>query len=436
MKKLILAFLSVLTIFSSFVIAEMDVNNLLNSDKKYNLTFKQTQLSDAIKILVKETGLNVVAPENMTGNVNIALKEVTIKNALDAILLSYGYNYKIEGNIVRIYKEEAAQKKLSMEMIPLKYASAAEVKASLDKIFPPGSIQINAPTNSLLIREEPKVIEEIKKVIAMLDVKTRQILIETRIVNANESFSRDIGIEWGGVLQNGSGGNKVFGMSAGGTFGDTNTAGNNFMVNLPTQTQPFGNFGVVLGSLNNNLRLDLALQMAEEKGKAKVVSAPRILTLDNKRATIRSGATLRIRSVPVGSSLTTSGNVSITEVTTGVELGVTPQISGEDQVLLTVDVTQSEPNYARTVENIPEIRDQRASTSILLKDGETVVIGGLYKVTEGETQRSIPFLSDIPLIGWLFKSKSKEKRNEELIIFLTPKIVKNNVELNNVKLEK
>jgi len=131
MKKLILAFLSVLTIFSSFVIAEMDVNNLLNSDKKYNLTFKQTQLSDAIKILVKETGLNVVAPENMTGNVNIALKEVTIKNALDAILLSYGYNYKIEGNIVRIYKEEAAQKKLSMEMIPLKYASAAEVKASL-----------------------------------------------------------------------------------------------------------------------------------------------------------------------------------------------------------------------------------------------------------------------------------------------------------------
>lgn len=429
MKKLILAFLALFTLYLNFAQAELDVLTTLNSDKKYNLTFKQTSLSDAIKILIKETGLNVVAPENMSGNVNIALKEVTIKNALDSILLSYGYNYKIEGNIVRIYKEEAQQKTLSMEMIPLKYASATEVKASLDKIFPPGIIQINAPTNSLLIREEPKVIDEIKKVIAMLDVQTRQILIETRIVNANETFSRDIGIQWGGVLQNSSGGNKVFGVSAGGTFGDTKTPGNNFMVNLPSQTQPFGNFGIVLGSLNNNLRLDLALQMAEEKGKAKVVSAPRILTLDNKRASIRSGATLRIRSVPVGSSVTTSSNVAITEVTTGVELGVTPQISGEDQVLLTVDVTQSEPNYARTVENIPEIRDQKASTTILLKDGETVVIGGLYKVTEGESSRSIPYLSEIPLIGWLFKSKSKEKRNEELVIFLTPRIVKNTAEV-------
>ncbi len=436
MKKLILAFLSILTIFSNLAIAQTDINTLLNSDRKYNLTFKETQLSDAIKILIKETGLNVVAPETMPGYVNIALKDVTIKNALDAILLSYGYNYKLEGNIVRIYKEESAQKKLSMEMIPLKYASATEVKTSLDKIFPPGSIQINAPTNSLLVREEPKVIEEMKKVIQMLDVKTRQILIETRIVNANESFSRDMGINWGGALQNRSGENKVFGMSVGGTFGDTATPGNNFVINLPAQSQPFGNIGIVLGSLNNNLRLDLALQLAEEKGKAKVVSAPRILTLDNKRATIRSGATLRIRSVPVGSFVTTSSNVSITEVSTGVELGVTPQISGEDHVLLTVDVSQSEPNYARTVENIPEIRDQRASTSILLKDGETVVIGGLYKVTEGETQRSIPFLSDIPLIGWLFKSKSKEKRNEELMIFLTPKIVKNAVELDNVKVEK
>lgn len=430
MKKLSLAFFSIFLIIVDLAVAEQNVYEILNSEKKYTLTFRQTQLSDAIKILVRESGLNVVVPENMVGNLNLVLKDVTIKNALDTILLSYGYSYKVEGNIVRIFKEEVAQKKLTMEMIPLKYATATEVKASLDKIFPPGSIQVNAPTNSLLIREEPKVIEEIKKVIAMLDVKTRQILIETRIVNANESFSNDLGIQWGGALQNNSGNSKIFGTSIGGTFGDTTTPGKNFVVNLPSQTQPFGNLGVVIGSLNNNLRLDLALQMAEEKGKAKVVSAPRILTLDNKRATIRSGATLRIRSVPIGSSVTTSSNLTITEVTTGVELGVTPQISGEDQVLLTVDITQSEPNYARTVENIPEIRDQKASTSILLKNGETIVIGGLYKVTEGETQRSIPFLSDIPLIGALFKSKSKEKRNEELIIFLTPKIVKDNEQVS------
>lgn len=427
MKRYFLAFLIIFLFINSFAQAEESVNAILNSDKKYNLTFKQTALPDAIKMLIKETGLNVVMPENMRGNINLALKDVTIKNALDTILLSYGYTYKIEGNIVRILEAQPQEKPLVMEMISLKYAKAEHIKASLDKIFSPNSIQINAPTNSLLIRDEPKVVDDIKKVISMLDVKTKQILIETKIVNANESFSRDIGIQWGGFFSNSSQKNKAFGVSAGADYG-VSKEGQNFVVNLPTQAQPFGNLGIVLGSLNNNLRLDLALQMAEEKGKAKVVSAPKILTLDNTRASIRSGATLRIRSVPVGSSVTTSSNVTISEVTTGVELGVTPQISGEEHVLLTVDVSQSEPNYARTVENIPEIRDQKASTAILLKDGETVVIGGLYKITEGESARSIPFLSDIPLIGWLFKSKTKEKRTEELIIFLTPKIMKDNVD--------
>lgn len=427
MKRYFLAFLIVFVLINNFAKAEENVNAILNSDKKYNLTFKQTALSDAIKILIKETGLNVVMPEEMKGNVNLALKDVTIKNALDTILLSYGYTYKIEGNIVRILDSKTQEKPLVMEMISLKYAKAEDIKTSLDKIFSPKSIQINAATNSLLIRDEPKVVDDIKKVISMLDVKTKQILIETKIVNANESFSRDMGIQWGGFFSNSSQSNKAFGVTGGGTFG-TSQEGQNFVVNIPTQTQPFGNLGIVLGSLNNNLRLDLALQMAEEKGKAKVVSAPKILTLDNRRATIRSGATLRIRSVPVGSTVTTSSNVTISEVTTGVELGVTPQISGEDHVLLTVDVSQSEPNYGRTVENIPEIRDQKASTSILLKNGETVVIGGLYKITEGESARSIPFLSDIPFIGWLFKSKTKEKRTEELIIFLTPKIIKDNIE--------
>lgn len=261
--------------------------------------------------------------------------------------------------------------------------------------------------------------------IETLDIKTRQVLIETRIVNATESFSRDLGIQWGGFYTSKDGNFNIFGTSGGGTYG-ANTAGQNFAVNLPLQTQPFGNLGITIGSLGANKRLDLALQMAEEKGKAKIVSTPKILTLDNKKANIRSGATLRIRSIPMGSTVTTS-NASITEITTGVELGVTPQISGDSDIMLTLDVTQSEPNYARTVENIPEIRDQKASTTILLKDGETVVLGGLYKTVEGETERKIPFLGDIPLIGWFFKSKTKEKRNEELIIFITPKIVKEEI---------
>lgn len=428
MKNLLIGFIAVILFSGSAYSQSSDTGSVLNNaEKKFTLTFKSTPLADAVKVLSKESGLNIVLPEAMQGTVNISLKDVTLKNALEVLLLSYGYNYKIDGNIVRTFKEEST-KKVVMEVVPLKFAAATSIGPTLEKMFSSSSIQINIPTNSLLIKDEEKAIEEIKKVIGILDVKTRQVLIEARIVNANESFSRDIGIQWGGFFSNSAQTNKVFGAS-GGTFG-TSAEGQNFAVNLPTQTQPFGSLGIVLGSLNSNLRLDLALQMAEEKGKAKVVSAPRILTLDNKKANIRSGATLRIRSVPMGSTVTTS-TATISEITTGIELGVTPQIAGEDSILLTVDVTQSEPNYARTVENIPEVRDQKATTSVILKDGETVVIGGLYKESKGETYRSIPFLSDIPLLGWLFKSKSNEKRNEELIIFLTPKIVKDTAALKN-----
>ncbi|MCX7990694.1 MAG: type IV pilus secretin PilQ [Proteobacteria bacterium] len=398
---------------------------LNDSEKKYNLIFKTQPLSDVLKVLTQESGLNIVLPDGMTETVNLNLRDVTLKNALEVLLLSRGYNYKIDGNIVRVFKESAEKKPLLIEVIPLKFANAQTVGSMLSNMFTINNIQINVPTNSLIIKADSEVISQIKKMIENLDVKTRQVLIETRIVNATESFSRDLGIQWGGFYTSKDGNFNIFGTSQGGTYG-TSVTGQNFAVNLPLQTQPFGNLGITIGSLGSNRRLDLALQMAEEKGKAKIVSTPKILTLDNKRANIRSGATLRIRSIPLGSTVTTT-SASITEITTGVELGVTPQISGDSDIMLTLDVTQSEPNYARTVENIPEIRDQKATTTILLKDGETVVLGGLYKTVEGETERKIPFLADIPLIGWLFKSKTKEKRNEELIIFITPKIVKEEI---------
>ncbi len=422
MKKIVLLFIYFI-ILISYSEASNTEKILNDSEKKYNLIFKTQPLADVIKVLTQESGLNIVVPEGMTETVSLNLREVTLKNALEVLLLSRGYDYKIEGNIVRVFKESIEKKPLVIEVIPLKFANAQTVGSMLSNMFTVSNIQINGATNSLIIKAENDVINQIKKMIETIDVKTRQVLIETRIVNANESFSRDLGIQWGGFYTSNDGNFNIFGISPGGTYG-TSAAGQNFAVNVPPQSQPFGSLGITIGNLLSNRRLDLALQMAEEKGTAKIVSTPKILTLDNKRATIRSGATLRIRSIPIGSSVTTNTTPTVTEVNTGVELGVTPQISGDDNILLTLDVTQSEPNYSRTVENIPEIRDQRANTTILLKNGETVVLGGLYKTIEGESERRIPFLSDIPLIGWLFKSKTKEKRTEELIIFITPKIVK------------
>jgi len=405
-----------------------DVKTVLNdSEKKYTLNFKTQPISDVIRALSKQAGLNVILPDNMPENISVSLNNVTLKNAIDSILLSRGYNYKLEGNILRIYKEEV-KPKIIMEVINLQYANANNIASSLTKMFSTASIQADAPTNSLIVKDEESVVAEIKKIIQKLDVRAKQVMIEAKIVNATENFSRDLGIQWGGFFSNSSQSNKVFGINQLGTttttnFGDS-SPGSNFIVNAPLQTTPIGNLGIIIGSLHKNLRLDLALQLAEQKGHAKVISSPKILTLDNKRATIRSGATLRIRSIPIGTSVSTGVTATVETINTGIELGVTPQITGDDNITLTVDVGQSEPNFDRKVENIPEIQDQRASTSILLKDGETVVIGGLYKVSEGESVTGIPFLSDIPFIGWLFKSKSKEKRNEELMIFLTPRIIK------------
>lgn len=428
MKRYIILLLFIL-LNVNLAIANNDTNAILNDiEKKYTLNFKTQPIADVLRALARQANLNIILPDNMPENISVSLNNVTLKSAIESILLSRGYNYKVENNILRVYREES-KIKTKMEVINLQYANANTIASTLSKMFSTASIQADTATNSLIIKDEEDTVSEIKKIIQKLDVRTKQVLIEAKIVNATESFSRDLGIQWGGFFSNSSQSNKMFGISPSTTgtttttFGTSNP-GDNFVINAPIQTTPVGNLGIIIGSLHKNLRLDLALQLAEQKGQAKIVSSPKILTLDNKRATIRSGSTLRIRSIPLGTSVSAGVTATVETINTGVELGVTPQITGDDNITLTVDVGQSEPNFDRKVENIPEVQDQRATTSILLKDGETVVIGGLYRIIEGESITGIPFLSDIPLIGWLFKSKSKEKRNEELMIFLTPRIIK------------
>lgn len=428
MKRYIILLLFIL-LNVNLAIANNDTNAILNDiEKKYTLNFKTQPIADVLRALARQANLNIILPDNMPENISVSLNNVTLKSAIESILLSRGYNYKVENNILRVYREES-KVKTKMEVINLQYANANTIASTLSKMFSTASIQADTATNSLIIKDEEDTVSEIKKIIEKLDVRTKQVLIEAKIVNATESFSRDLGIQWGGFFSNSSQSNKMFGISPSTTgtttttFGTSNP-GDNFVINAPIQTTPVGNLGIIIGSLHKNLRLDLALQLAEQKGQAKIVSSPKILTLDNKRATIRSGSTLRIRSIPLGTSVSAGVTATVETINTGVELGVTPQITGDDNITLTVDVGQSEPNFDRKVENIPEVQDQRATTSILLKDGETVVIGGLYRIIEGESITGIPFLSDIPLIGWLFKSKSKEKRNEELMIFLTPRIIK------------
>ncbi len=198
-------------------------------------------------------------------------------------------------------------------------------------------------------------------------------------------------------------------------------------MNLPAASATSG-LGIILGNLSNKLLLDIELTAAESKGELKIISRPRISTINNKPATIHSGLTFRVKLsqaiVTGGATTTTSSLGGLEEVKTGIDLTVTPQISGDGYILLNITTNKSDPDYTHTVDGIPGVSEKSASTNVLIKDGDTVVIGGLYKSSTSDQDNSVPFLSTIPLIGSLFDSTAKNVDKEELLVFITPQIIR------------
>jgi len=397
-----------------------------------SLELKDGDILDVLRSFAKISGLNVVVQPGVRGTVTVQLENVPWDQALDQILKINGLGYELEGNIMRIapvkvLREEAAeQARLAIEQqkaIPLRtvlkrlsYASVTEVSRILrggsGLMSQRGTIQTDNRTNTLIIKELPSFMDTVLAVIESLDIPEPQVMIEARIIETTKNFGRSLGIAWGfdGVAD------AAHGNTTGLVF-PNNVAGEGG-VNLQTGGRN-GFLDLSLGNVLNTFRLNASLNAAENEGLINVLSAPRIATLNNETAEIQSGLQIPIQTVA-------NNTVSVQFVNATLRLEVTPHVTAEGTVMLDIRVQKREPQLAFAVvgaQNAP-IATKEARTRVIVRDGGTTVIGGIYQVTTDQGQDRVPALADIPILGHLFKNKRRSDKNEELLIFITPRVVR------------
>ena len=410
-----------------------------------DLDFKDADIHDLLRTLATVGRVNIVVPDEIRATVTVQLKRVPWDQALEVILESKGLWYRKEGNLYRIAdrklldaedEAEAARIKSLIELehpepkvYTLNYASATDLATKLAPLLSPkGKIEVDERTNSLIVNDVARSRQDVINLAQSLDTQTPQISIEARIVEASSNFTREIGIQWGGrALSGAAGGNAtglIFPSSIGVQGGADSTQipstgvaePSDFAVNLPT-TLAGGAIGLSLGSVGGNFNINLRLTAMEQQGTVRIISAPKVTVLNNVAAHMGQG----IR-VPVQ---TTSAQGTQTQyIEASLNLDVTPYVSQRDcAIVMDVRVAKDEFNFTRVgARGDPTIETRTANTRILVADGETSVMGGIYTRNTGVSYRKIPLLGDLPVFGWLFKNRQETDSRGELLIFITPKI--------------
>jgi type IV pilus assembly protein PilQ len=400
------------------------------------------------------TGLNMVASDTVRGNVTLRLKNVPWDQALDIILKSKGLGMRKDGNVILVAPQEeiAAREKLeleaskqieelaplSTEFIQVNYAKADElaalIKAEQNNLLSNrGNVSIDARTNTLIVQDVAASLESIRAMVAKLDIPVRQVLIESRIVNADESFAKDLGVNFGFSRNTGGDGETLSATDAhlavgGGQSGDTDFGGltafgdptENLMVTLPVAGAT-GSFKLAYGLIGSYL-LQLELSAALAEGRGEDIASPKVITANQREAVIESGVEIPYQQA------TSSGATSVSFKKAVLALRVTPQITPDDRVLLDLEVNQ-DTRGSPDVLGVPPINTRNVSTQVLVDNGETVVLGGVYSQSANNTSDRIPFFGDLPYVGFLFKRTSENKTKSELLIFVTPKILKENLKI-------
>ncbi len=402
-------------------------------------TFKNTDLIDVLKAIGQISGLNIIVDPNVSGKVTCELVKVPWDQALDLFLRVNNLDMVQEGNILRIglvtnLQREAEDRrklreakesegKLQVFTRTLSYAKCAEVKPILDKqLSSRGEIVPDVRTNTLIISEVPDRIPTIDNIIDTLDAPIAQVSIEARIVEASSNALDTFGIQWGyNLAMDPAHGNQTSMkfpatvLSNGGGVSQTNPMG--YAINLPV-AESVVSPNVRLGNIANTFNLDVALSALTRKGKGRVISSPKMTTQNNKEANIVQGSKIPIQ--------TNQNNTITTQyVNAALELKVTPQITARGSIMMEVDIKNDRPDRGQPeVNGMPTIATQSAKTSVLVNDGATLVIGGMMTFESSESSNGVPLLSKIPIFGGLFRSKYKNTIQKELIIFITPRIIK------------
>lgn len=430
----------------------VDGDEFAYSGKKVTFDFKDMDITNALKLISEMSNLNIIMADDVQGKLSMRLVDVPWDQALDIILSSQGLGKELDGNVMRIAplavlrqeNKEALEGMKDVEMIEplitqpiqLSYAGVDEIKKMLDEskakdstgntsadtgtsiLSSRGSYMIDQRTNTLIVTDTEKALNNVKRFISIIDTPVKQVLIEARIVEASSSFTEEFGIRWGGQYQDTP--NIKFpnsiNIGQGGGAGLTGTDG--FLVDLPAASAAGsgGALGISLGSFAGILNLDLELSAAEVDGDAKIISSPRIVTTNGKAATISQGT-----DVPFVTPASGSGPATVTFKKAVLQLDVTPQISADNTINLKIDISKDAPTGA-SVQGNPIISTKKITTNLSVDNGDTVVIGGIFTRDSGANESGVPGLKDIPVLGWLFKTKSNTDNKTELLIFLTPKV--------------
>jgi type IV pilus assembly protein PilQ len=412
-----------------------------------SLDFQGADLRAVLRTFAEISGLNVVIDPAVSGTVDVALRDVPWDQALDIILRANKLGYMIDGTIVRIAPlatlsdEESQRRKLGEERAlsgtlevltkKLSYAKAEETQALLTKsvLSQRGTVQVDGRTNTLIITDLADRLALASDLIGTLDVPQPQVEIEARIVQTNKNYARALGVQWGfgGRVDPSLGNttNLAFPNSGsltgrlGGTQGPLQPGApgaQQTAVNLGVSA-PNSAVGLALGSVNGAFNLDVALSALETTGNGRILSNPRVTTQNNVAAEMTQGVQIPIQVV-------SNNTVTVTFRDAALTLKVTPQITAANTVIMQVNLENASPDFTRAINGVPPINTQRAITSVLVLDGQTTVIGGIY-VSQEQTQTDrTPGLGTIPLLKWLFKRDTVNDQNTELLVFITPRIIK------------
>ncbi|WP_137936882.1 type IV pilus secretin PilQ [Chitinivorax sp. B] len=414
---------------------------------KLSLNFQNVEVRTVLQVIAEFTGLNIITSDTVKGDLTLRLKDVPWDQALEIILQSRGLDQRKNGNVVWIApRDELAAKEkaeltakqelselepLRTETFQLKYHNAEAFQKILqdDKqklLSKRGSAVIDTRTNTLFIQDIPSRLEELRVLINKVDVAARQVLIEARIVVADDNFGRELGVKLGLQGQNIKNSTKT-GIS-GNSSSATNLANNgtipsagDTMVNLPlaSTTTAGGTLGVAVLNAARGILLNLELQAMETDKKGKVVSSPRVVTGDRQKAKIEQGTEIPYRTVTSTNNVTTT---TIVFKNAALSLEVTPRITPDGKISMDLEIKKDQVGSVAGFDDFV-INNKRVFTTVLVGNGDTAIIGGIYEQDAEDTQSKVPFLSDIPILGNLFKSTKKKDNKSELLIFITPKIL-------------
>jgi type IV pilus assembly protein PilQ len=415
--------------------------------ERLSLNFQDIEVRSVLQLIADFTSINVVVSDTVSGSLTLRLKNVPWDQALDIILKTKGLGKRQNGNVMLVAPSEeiAAREKLELEaqaqiqeleplyseFVQINYAKASDIAGLLISeqttlLSDRGKATVDERTNTLLVQDTAKKLIDIRKLVARLDIPVRQVLIESRIVIANDDFAKDLGVKFGlsrnTSFPNNSNRAIIGGKQDGDTVVDTITgfeapsgSGIEGLITDLGVANPTGSLGLAIGRLGDKL-LQLELNAMEMEGRGEVISSPRVLTSNQKAAYIESGTEIPYQEA------TSSGATNVQFKKAVLSLNVTPQITPDDRIIM--DLVVNKDSVGQIFANVPSIDTKEVATQVLVNNGETLVLGGIYERETLDEVDRVPFFGELPMIDWLFKTTRKSDDKSELLIFVTPKIVK------------